>query len=476
MNSDIKKEKTMGWFDCSALIVGIMLGTGIFVVFPKLAAAQNPSVFMIILSWFMGAFIAWCGAMCFAELASIFPQNGGDYVYLREGFKMIDRDTPVSFLFAWAQIFIIRPASLVSLAIVLAMNCNILIRDFFGASKSMLNLFLTLISLGSIGIFTLISMRGITLSKWTQNILSILKMLCLSILLIFGFIYGAGLIKNLKPLFFLSKTFENGNFIPVEGFPLSVYVKHIWMSLIPIMWVFGGWNEAPYIAGEMKNPTINIPKGLTLGIISLSILYLLTNLVYMLHLGPEGLAQCWTPASDLMKIWFGPKGEILMASLIIISSSGAINGLIFTGGRMTISFADDFLPFRFLLRTHPRYHTPMAALLFNAIMAFIIAFAVECKADSIDKLLTFTSGVVWIFFAMVVVAVLIFRKRLKNKDIPFKVPFYPFTPILFLIMCMLMIWGALEYDKAKTLWGIGVLVTGIPVYYLTSTSFKIQKD
>ncbi len=463
MNTHSSITKELTWIDCAALIITIILGTGIFVIFPKLAAAHNPSVVMILLFWIVGAFVAWCGAMCYAELACLFPKNGGDYIFLREAYTYRGK-TPVSFLFGWTQIFVIRPASLMSLAIVFGMNVNIVFRHccetFYSITPTpgVSDAFITISTLAVLFFFTTICIIGLKTSKHVLNFITLIKLLCLLVLIFVGLYKGKDLFCNLTPL------------LPKESSSFFDLFKNLGMALIPIMWVFGGWNEAPYIAGELKDPIKNIPKALTVGLFSLGCLYLMINFIYILHLTPEGLAHSWTFASDLMRLWFGPQGEVIMASVILISAAGAVNGLIFTGGRMTAAFSEDFILFRSLTFVNPKHKTPAAALWFNMILCFILCGLVECKADSIDKLLNFTAGVFWFFIALVVFSVFLFRK--KYQKIPFKMPFFPLTPIVFIVMCGLMLWGVMDYKPKEALCGFGILLLGIPVYYIHSHSKK----
>jgi amino acid transporter len=464
----MQTNKELTWIDCSALIITIILGAGIFTVFPKLAAAHNPSVLMILLSWVVGAFIAWCGAMCYAELACLFPKNGGDYLFLREAYPYRGK-MPLSFLFGWTQIFVIRPASLVSLAIIFGINAEILFRHYCEtfcagvSSSAMSNNFLTISTLGVLVLFTGICIIGLKTSKWVLNGIVCIKLLCVMLLICVGLYKGKDLFHNLTPLIF-----------PKESHSFLDMFKNLGMALIPIMWVFGGWNEAPYIAEELKDPIKNIPKALTVGLLSLGCFYLVLNFVYLLHLTPAGLANSWTFASDLMRLWFGPKGEVVMASIILISVAGAINGLTFTGGRMTAAFSKDFPGFQFLV--HRTHKTPVAALSFNLILGFTVCGFVQCKADSIDNLLNFTAGVFWFFIALVVFSVFLFRKRYPVEKFSFRMPLFPWTPIIFLIMCGFMLWGVMDYKPKEALCGIGIVLLGIPIYYLTTHLTALIKN
>jgi amino acid transporter len=438
------KQKPLGWLDGVGLIVGIMLGTGIFTVFPKLAAARNPATLAILLAWVCGTAVALCGAFCFAELAGLFPKDGGEFIFLKEAYGRGGRG-PLAFLFAWAQIFIIRPASLVSLSIILAVNVNVLGGGTGGSGVLQTVTFLAL------ALFAGAALAGVRTSKWVQNVFTALKVGCLAVLIGVGLYLGRDKAATLAPLL-----------PPADASWLGV-LKDLGMALIPIMWVFGGWNEAPYIAEEMRNPAKDIPKALFFGVTGLGLLYVLINFVYVLHLGPAGLAASWTFASDLMKAWFGTAGERVMAATLVLSAAGAVNGLTVTGCRITAAFAEDLR----LMRRREDGTLPVAGpVLFNFALAAGLAALVRCSPDSIDRLLVFTSGVVWIFFALVVSSVFIFRKRLPPESIPYKMPLYPATPLVFIAMCGFMLYGAWAYKPQETVWGILLLLAGVPVYFL----------
>lgn len=446
-----------------------MLGTGIFMVFPTLAASRHPSVFFVLATWAAGTLVAWFGAMCFAELACIFPVNGGEYVFLREAYSHRGL-SPLSFLFAWAQIFVIRPASLVSLAIVFGLSGGTALSGFFRALagfplpalvRELLPVFL---AAGTPVVFTIVSIRGIRLSKNVQNALSLVKVSLLLLIIVYGLYRGRTLFSNLSPFM-----------IPGECLTGRFFLK-MGMALIPVMWVFGGWNEAPYVGGEIRDPVRSIPRALTFGILGLGLLYLMVNFVYLLHLTPEGLSETWNVASELMKRWFGLEGEVVMATVIAVSAAGAVNGLILTGGRMTAAFARDFGVLASIGRVHPRYRTPGPALLVNLAITLLIAHTVDLDASSIETLLLFTAGVVWIFFALVVGSVFLFRRRLDSRDIPFKMPFYPVPHLIFLVMCGFMIWGALDYRARETLGGISILAAGVGVYYAGVLARRVRRS
>jgi basic amino acid/polyamine antiporter, APA family len=452
MGTPREHQRQLGWADCAGLIVGIMLGTGIFAVFPKLAAEHAPSTLLITAAWLAGTVIALCGAFCFAELAALFPREGGEYVFLKEAFGK-NGNSPVSFLFAWAQIFVIRPASLVSLAIVLSVNAVVIVRPLIPAQnfpvvEKVLHYFFTL---GTLLFFTTATLTGVRASRKVQNAFTLLKLACLGTMIGLGLYLGRDKAANLAPVM-----------LP-EGMGWTGVLKGLGVALIPVMWVFGGWNEAPYIAAEMKDPARNIPKALVVALLGLGLLYTLTNFVYVLHLTPAGLASSWTFASDLMREWFGTGGEMVMAAVLVVSTAGAVNGLTVTGARMTHAFAEDMGLIRLESGEPPSY---LGALAVNLAIAAGLTLVMDCEPESIDRMLAFTAGVVWLFSALVAGAVFVFRAHPPPGGLPYKSPFFPWTPLVFILMCGYMLYGAWEYRPLETSCGIGALLAGVPVYLL----------
>lgn len=450
MRTKPRPERLLDWTDCIGLIAGIMLGTGIFAVFPKLAAEHNPSVSMILLAWGAGTLIALCGAFCFAELAVRFPHNGGEYVFLKEAFGRDGRSL-LSFLFAWAQIFVIRPGSLVSLSIILAVNAEIMMRRWLWVGGNVAlpgaeGAVVSVITVGTLVVFTAAAMAGVKASKWIQNLFTLLKVGCLAVLVGMGIYLGRGMEANLVPWG-----------LP-EGVSPAGAIKNLGVALIPVMWVFGGWNEAPYIAADMKDPARNIPRALIGGVAGLGLLYLLINFVYVLHLTPAGLASSWTFASDLMRTWFGPAGETVMATVLVLSTAGAISGLTVTGAHMTAAFAQD-------LRVLPEGQDDhVVPLLLNLAVSLAMAWLVDCAPEGIDRLMVFTSGVVWLFFGLVASTVIVFRRRPGQQEPGYRLPLYPFTPLVFIATCGYMLYGAWEYKPMETIYGLAALLTGVPAY------------
>jgi len=427
-------KRDLNWWDCAGIILGIILGTGIFSVFPTLIAQHNTSTFLIILAWIFGGLFAWFGAMCYAELSSLLPWAGGDYTYLSKAYT-IKGESLVSFLFAWVQIFVIRPSSIAVLALIFASELNKILVSF----NPHMEFSLLLSALFVTAFFTLVNMIGITIGKHVQNVMTIFKLATLAFMIIFGL--------------------------------FKAPVAHV-ASYAPF-WIpagKGGWNEAVYVAEEAKDPYHSIPKALFFGIFWVTIVYVGINFVYIRYLTPAGLATSFNPASDLMAAWFGAKGGVMMSLIIVISAAGAIHGLTLTGGRMSYAVADDFAGLKVFAFLHPKRRTPSMALLANFGICAILLVMSQGAVSFVENLTFYTAGVFWYFFALVVISLIILRNQVSVDEIPFRVPLYPFLPILFLLITAGLIWASIQYKPIETLAGIAILNLGIPLYYLLSIS------
>ncbi|MCB4790500.1 MAG: amino acid permease [Elusimicrobia bacterium] len=450
-DNEITLKKDLSWWDCSGIIVGIIIGTGIFSIFPTLIAQHNPSLLMILLVWAFGGLFAWFGALCYAELSSQFPSAGGDFTFLKKSYAGKGGNI-ISFLFAWSVVLIIRPSSIATLALIIG-NESLKLLPFTGFSG-----FSTILVVAAftITLLTLINISGITLGKNVQNSITIFKIAILIFLIGFGISKTGSSVSNLIPL------------LPPAKNPFNI-ILGFWSALVLSMWVYGGWNEAVYIAEETKNGLNIIPKALFAGLATVTLLYIGINFVYIKYLTPEGLAKTFSPASDIMTIWFGTKGGIAMSSIIIISAAGAINGLILTGGRISYAIAKNYPGLNMFSSIHPKYRSPQAALFANFVFTLTLLLISRGNIGFVENLAYYTSGVFWCFMGLVILGLMLARRTFKEENVPYKVPFYPVLPILFLLVTCGLIWSSVKFKPVETLTGLVILSSGVPLYYIFHT-------
>ncbi len=463
-------EPRLGLWDAVSLIVGIIIGAGIFRT-PSDIFERVPGPGMALLVWIIGGLLALVGAFCFAELASTYPRSGGEYVYLTRAYGPF-----AGYLFAWAQLTVIRPGGIAAVAYVFAEYAARL----FGLHSTGMLLLATAAVLG----LTLINILGVTLSSATQNLLTGAKVLGLFALCIVGLGWGR---------YDLAAT-------PRAASGSGWFVE----VMILVLWTYAGWHEAAYVAAEVKDRRRNLPRALLLGTAAVTVIYLLVNVAYLLGLGFEGTRRSPTLAADLIdRLWPGQGGR-LIALLVSVSALGAVNGMIFTTARIYAEFGLDHRLFAPLGRWSRRWGTPVRALVVQGVICLAMTFLVwsssqrlepqpqvgaraigllgspeglgpllasaslaevRSEESTFDQMLYLTTAVFWGFFLMTGIALFILRHIDRDLPRPFRVPLYPLLPLLFCAWCAGMMFGAIWDRPNESLAGLLILCAGLPFYF-----------
>ena len=458
-----RKATHLGLWDAVSIIVGIVVGTSIFKV-PGLVCSNLNSTWEMVAVWALGGVLSLCGAMCYAELATTYPRSGGDYVYLTRAFG-----SWMGFLFGWAQLAVILTGSTGVMAFAFA--------DYAAPMFQTVNQSAGLVpglAVGAIILLTGVNLLGAKAGKWTQNTLSLCKVLGL------GGIIWAGL--------------SVGGDAPLSV-PAEAAFPGFGMAMIFVLYAYGGWNDAAFVAAEVRDRQKNIPRALFFGIGGITLLYILVNLGYVWGLGFENLQNSFTPASDLLQKAMGNLGGRAMNVIVMISALGAINGLTFAGSRVYCSLGEDHRIFGLLGRWNPKLKTPIWALIAHACITILLILAVGTSAgrDLIDRVLfgtidqeipwdqyfggfdTLVAGtapIFWLFFLLTGLA--LFKLRFSDRDRirPFKVPLYPITPAIFCLTSVYMLYSSVTYAKYLTLLGLVPLALGLPLYWLSGKGLR----
>jgi amino acid transporter len=419
-------KPTLAVIDAVAIIVGIVVGVGIFRA-PSMVAANVDNALGFLLVWPLGGLISLLGALCYAELATAYPHAGGEYHYLVRAFGR-----EIGWLFAWARLTVTQTGSIALLAFVFGdYAAQLLPLGQYGTS-----LYAAMAVVG----LTLLNAIGIQQSKWTQNLLTAAKLL--------GFL----------GVFWVGLRFTAAAPFPAES-PQGSYG----LAMIFVLLTYGGWSEAAYLSAELQQVQRNMARVLVGGISIISVIFLLTNLAYLQGLGLVAIARSDAVAADLMRRAWGDGGAAFISVLIAISALGAAHGTILTGARTHYAVGQDFSRFRQLGHWHPVTHTPVNALLLQSAIALGLVLLGTLTRSGFETMVDYTAPVFWCFLLLTVGSLFILRQKEPAVTRPFRVPLYPLTPLLFCAVAAYMLYASLRYTGFGALVGVAVLLAGLPV-------------
>lgn len=438
-------RKQLSVVDAVAIIVGIVVGAGIFKT-PSIVAASTGSKTAFLLIWPLGGAISLVGALCYAELASAYPNEGGDYHYFN-----LSLGRWVAFLFAWARLMVIQTGSIVILSFVFGDYAAQLFP--LGAHAS------AIYAAAAIVILSILNAVSIKNTTRTQNVLSgakILGLLC---------VCTTGLLLTSSPTIS-----EPGGTAQMPGGSLG-------LAMVFVLLTYGGWNEIAFASAEFRKVQRDMLRALVWGIVVITAVFLLVNLAYVNSLGLKGVADSGVVAADVMRKSFGEYGAKFISLLITVATLSAASGTIFTGARTNYALGKSFSPFSFMGRWHERTNTPLAALLVQCLLSLALVAFGEWQRKGFETLVEYTAPVFWLFFLLTGVSLLILRRIDPDRVRPFRVPLYPLTPLLFCAACSYMLWSSLAYTGIGAVVGVIVLLSGVVVLLLSrSFGVTVQPD
>ena len=421
----IEPQKTLSVSDGVALIVGIVVGTGIFKT-PSLVAANTGNDLAFFLAWFLGGAVSLIGALCYAELAVTYPHSGGDYHYLSRAFG-----PEVGFLFGWARMTVIQPGSIALLAFVFGDYLAQLLPPFCTPP---------LCALLAVIIMTTLNLMGTRQGTRTQNVLTAAKVIGLVAVLIAGVAFA-------PPL-------------PVIEPVTSSSPGSFGLAMVFVLLTFGGWNEAAYISAELRTGKKAMVPVLLWGIGAVTLIYLVAGLAFLKGLGLDAMGRSEVVAADLMRKVFGAGGAGFVSLLIAVSALGGINATIFTGARTSYALGRDFALFGVLGRWREKTNTPVNALLLQGAIAAILVLLGALTRKGFVTMVEFTAPVFWLFFLLTGLSLFVLRQREPEVPRAFKVPLYPLVPLVFCATCLYMLRASVAYTGSGALAGLAVLLTG----------------
>lgn len=432
-----EKQASLGLFDAVSIIVGIVIGAGIFET-PALVAANAGNGITVIGLWLVGGIISLIGALCFAELATTYPHPGGSYYYLNRAFGK-----RIAFLFAWARLSVVQTGSIAILAFVFGdYTAQIFSLDGLGnISNYSASVYAGLAIILSTGL----NIIGIRQGKQAQNWLSSLKVLGLVLVVLAGLVFTLNL-NPVQPSVTSSNNSTNLN---------------LGLGLVFVLLSYGGWNEAAFISAELKNVRRNMLRSLLWSIGIITLIYLLINFAYLKGLGINGMANSQAVAADLMRKILGEPGAIFISVLIALSTLGALNATIITGARSNYALGRDFSLFSFLGKLN-NSNTPVNAYLLQSAIAILLIVLGSFTRKGFETMVDYTAPVFWFFFLLCGIS--LFRLRIKESHIEraFQVPLYPLTPIIFCLTCGYLLYSSIAYTEIGAVFGVVVVLIGIP--------------
>ena len=460
-SEDFKRE--LGLFDGTMLVVGSMIGSGIFIVSSDMVR-QVGSAGWLIAIWILTGFITVIAAVSYGELSAMFPKAGGQYVYLKEAYGKL-----IGFLYGWSFFAVIQTGTIAAVGVAFSKFAAYLYPPL--SEKNILYEVGTfqlhaaqIVSIVTIVLLTYINSRGVKNSKIMQTVLTIIKILSLLGLIIFGFALGAKAeIWNANwadAWATKSLVKESGSWVAVGGMALIAAVS---AALVGSIFSSDAWNGVTFIAGEIKNPKRNVGLSLFLGTLIVSVIYVLANLMYLAVVPLQDIA---TAESDRVAVVasqniFGGIGTLIIAVMIMISTFACNNGLIMAGARVYYTMAKDGLFFKKAAILNES-SVPSWALWAQCFWASAL-----CLTGKYGDLLDFVVIIVLIFYILTIYGIFILRKKMPDAERPYKAFGYPFLPMLYIIIAT-AICIALLFTKTSTCgWGVLIMLTGIPIYYFT---------
>jgi APA family basic amino acid/polyamine antiporter len=446
--------KGLGVYGATSVVAGTMIGTGIFLV-PGVMLQNVGTPWLVIVVWVFAGVLSLFGALGYAELGAAIPEAGGEYVYLHRAYGPLP-----GFLYGWTYFFVAKTASIAAIAtgFVLYLSyffpwLNDGIWEFhiplLGADAVFR---LTGLQAGSailILLLSVLNVLGVRRSGAVQTVFTASKLAVLALLIVLGLTLGHGSFEHFRQ----SVAWESR-----PGFLAAFGV-----ATVSALWAYDGWNNLNMVAGEVEKPQRNVPRALILGTLLVIGVYALTNVAYFFVLAPAEAAGTSTVAADAARRFLGGAGGAFVAVGVMISSFATLNGSILSGSRIPFAQARDGLFPRFLAGIHPKFHTPAAAILAQAVIAGI--FALSGTYEALYTKVIFSE---WLFYALVTAGIFILRRRSPELVRPYRTWGYPLVPAIFVVLASLLLVNTFIERRSDSLWGLFLMGTGIPAYYLWS--------
>lgn len=434
-------RRVLGVREAVTLIVGLVIGAGIFKT-PATVAGLSGNSTALFIAWLLGGVVSLIGALCYAELATAYPDAGGDYHFLQRAYGR-----PVAFLFGWARFSVITTGSIALLAFVFGDYMNRIVPlDLFRNGSGTFFYAVSVVFL-----LSWLNVNNLRTGIATQTVLTALQIVCLFLIVATALFLSVGG-TSVPPV-----TVES----PLP--PTSLLSSGFGLAMVFVLLTFGGWNEAAYISAEIRGGHRHMVKALLFSIVIITALYLLVNWAYWKGLGYREMSASHAVAADLMQTAFGKTGEKFISLMIAISALTSINATLIVGARTSYALGRDWPIFVGLGTWDTTRNTPVHAIWAQCFASLLLISLGAFLGSGFKAMVEFTAPVFWGFFLLTGLSLFILRRKEPHTPRPFRVPFYPVLPAVFCMTCALMLWSSLSYVYDQSLGGVNAAWIGVSV-------------
>ncbi|MCU0276368.1 MAG: amino acid permease [Acidobacteria bacterium] len=427
--------RVLGLVSIVGIVIGTMIGSGIFINPAKVAKDVGAPILMLSI-WIVGGILSFFGALAVAELGTMFTRAGGIYVYLREAYGPL-----LAFLFGWALFLVIESGTIATLAVGFSAKYLPYFFDLSGLQTR-------LVAIALIAALALVNILGVRKGAYLMNFLTSIKFVALIAVCTLIFIFAKGSINN----FFAAEpgAAAGGGLLGRFG-----------LALVAVLWAYKGWETGTYSAGEIRDPQKKLPLGLFIGTLAVLALYVLANLAY-LYVFPAGrMAASGRIAADVMEVVFGPSGAAAIAVIILLSMTGTANGHIMTSSRVFYAMAHDGLFFKRVAKIHPKFQTPYLSIILLSSWAAVLSLS-----GTFEQLFSYVIFGFWIFMGLTVAGVIVLRRKRPDLPRPYRTWGYPVTPVLFILSSVFLTVNSLIHSFWNSSIGLALILLGIPVFFI----------
>ena len=426
-------NRTLTLRDLILIVIGTVIGSGIFLVPGAVLRQTGGSVGVALLVWLAAGVLSLLGALTYGEMGAAKPDAGGLYVYLRDALGPLP-----AFLYGWTMFFVMATGSCATLAVAFTnyLGQFVALPPIAGKAVSILMIFVVMV----------INVRGTRQGANVQGVATAIKVAAILVMSVLLIAVGHGFAAT--PTLWPAQW--NGSLFAGIG-----------LAMIGVLWAYEGWQYVTFSAGETKDPQRIFPLGIGVGTALLIGIYVIANVGYVAALGADGAMKSERIAAEAMGALFGPAAGKVIAAIILVSMFSAANGLTLTAPRLFYSMSRDGVFFAKLAEVHPRFNTPAIAIVTSSVWAMILA-----ATGTFEQLLTYVVFVGWIFYALGALAIFAYRRREPELYRPFRTPGYPVTPILFVLSAAAIVINTVVTQPRNVIFAIGLMVLGVPAYYM----------